>query len=107
MKKFYLLITMVVFSFFSMKAQIEAPENLHVSPTGWVQWTSNANIEQPEYGETFFYPFNLPTLAGWTLIDGNNDGRNWVVGYDPFGGVGEYCASSASTDGYTSYGTDD
>ncbi len=107
MKKFYLLITMVAFSFFGLKAQVEAPEDLHVSPTGWAQWTSSATIEQPEYGETFFYPFNLPTLAGWTLIDGNNDGRNWVVGYDPFGGVGEYCASSASTDGYTSFGTDD
>ena len=106
MKKFYLLITMVLFCFVSLKAQIEAPENLHVSPTGWVQWVSNANPEQPEYGETFSYSFNL-SIAGWTLIDGNNDGRTWQVGFDPFGGVGAYCATSSSTDGYESYHTDD
>lgn len=106
MKKFYLLITMVLFCFVSLKAQIEAPENLHVSPTGWVQWVSSANPEQPEYGETFSYSFNL-SIAGWTLIDGNNDGRTWQVGFDPFGGVGAYCATSSSTDGYESYHTDD
>lgn len=96
MKKFYLLIAMVLFSFISLKAQIETPENLHVSPTGWAQWVSNANPEQPEYGETFFYSFNL-SIAGWTLIDGNNDGRTWQVGFDPFGGVGAYCATSSSS----------
>ena len=106
MKKFYLLIAMVLFSFISLKAQIETPENLHVSPTGWAQWVSNANPEQPEYGETFSYSFNL-SIAGWTLIDGNNDGRTWQVGFDPFGGVGAYCATSSSSDGYESYHTDD
>lgn len=105
MKKFYLLIALA-FSFFGLKAQVEAPENLHVSPTGWIQWTSNATVEQPEYGETFSYPFNM-TLAGWTLIDGDNDGRNWELGFDPFGGVGEYCATSlSSSDGVTSLNAD-
>ena len=105
MKKIYLLIVLA-FSFFGLKAQVEAPENLHVSPTGWSQWTSNANIEQPEYGETFSYPFNM-TLAGWTLIDGDNDGRNWELGFDPFGGVGAYCATSlSSSDGVTSLNAD-
>lgn len=105
MKKFYLLIALA-FSFFGLKAQVEAPENLHVSPTGWIQWTSNATVEQPEYGETFSYPFNI-TLAGWTLIDGDNDGRNWELGFDPFGGVGEYCATSlSSSDGVTSLNAD-
>ena len=107
MKKFYLLITMVLLSFISMQAQIEAPESLHVSPTGWAQWVSNANPDQPEYGETFSYPFNI-SLNGWTLIDGNLDGRNWALGFDPFGGVGDYCATSiSSSDGVTSLGTDD
>lgn len=101
MKKIYLLITLAVFSFFSMKAQIEAPENLHVSPTGWAQWDSNANPEQPEYGETFSYPFNQ-NIAGWTQIDANNDGNIWEIGYDPFGGTWDCCASSKSWNG-TSY----
>ncbi len=91
MKKFFLLLTLVVFSFFNMKAQIETPENLHVSPTGWAQWTSNANPEQPEYGETFSYPFNQD-INGWTLIDGNHDDRNCEIGFDPLGGAWEYCA---------------
>lgn len=90
----------------TMKAQVEAPENLHVSPTGWLQWTSDANPEQPEYGETFSYPFNM-TLAGWTLIDADLDGRNWELGFDPFGGVGAYCATSlSSSDGVTSLNED-
>lgn len=106
MKKFYLLSTLVLFSLFSMKAQNETPANLHVSPTGWAQWESDADIEQPEYGETFSYAFDL-SLAGWTLIDGNNDGRTWQVGFDPFGGVGAYCATSMSSDGYTAFNVND
>lgn len=98
MKKFYLLISLVVFSIFSLKAQIEAPKNLHVSPTGWAQWTSDANLEQPEYGETFSFPFNLD-ISGWTLIDGNHDGRTWEIGFDPLGGAWDYCASSTSWEG--------
>ncbi len=105
MKKYYFLIALA-FSFMGLKAQVEAPENLHVSPTGWVQWTSDANPEQPEYGETFSYPFNM-TLAGWTLIDADLDGRNWELGFDPFGGVGAYCATSlSSSDGVTSLNED-
>ena len=105
MKKTFLFLAAICCCI-TMRAQVEAPENLHVSPTGWVQWTSDANPEQPEYGETFSYPFNI-TLAGWTLIDADNDGRNWELGFDPFGGVGAYCATSlSSSDGVTSLNAD-
>ena len=105
MKKTFLFLAAICCCI-TMRAQVEAPENLHVSPTGWVQWISDANPEQPEYGETFSYPFNI-TLAGWTLIDADNDGRNWELGFDPFGGVGAYCATSlSSSDGVTSLNAD-
>jgi len=102
MKKFYLLIIMVVFSFFSMKAQIEAPENLHVSPTGWVQWVSNANPEQPEYGETFSYSFNS-SISGWTQIDADGDGNKWSLEYTPgeLTNPQDCCAASFSWNGST------
>lgn len=106
MKKFYLLFAMVFFSLIGLKAQVEAPENLHVSPTGWAQWVSDASFEQPEYGETFSYPLNL-TTSGWTLIDGNHDGRNWSIGLDPLAGVGGYCATSLSYDGTSAINPDD
>jgi len=102
MKKFYLLVTLVVFGFFSMKAQIEAPENLHVSPTGWAQWVSNANPEQPEYGETFSYSFNQ-SISGWTQIDADGDGNKWSLEFTPseLTNPQDCCAASFSWNGST------
>ncbi len=78
---------------------------------------SNLQIETEEYS-TLHFKWDAPYLGpkpiidegfennmpeGWTSIDADGDGHNWVInqdfGHPGHGGYGTYCARSASFDG--------
>ena len=65
-----------------------------------VQWSLNTAIAgggMGGNGDEFSVNFDDSTIpAGWTMIDANNDGYNWVLG-SQIGGV--YLASGASLEG--------
>ena len=77
--------------------------NVYVSRTGWAMW-DEANIPgggggggQGGNASTFSVNFDDGQMpAGWTTIDANNDGYNWVLG-SQIGGI--YLVSGASLAG--------
>ena len=78
-------------------------DNLYVSSTGWAMWDAQgaAPTPGPQPGpggdaSTFSENFDAGLPAGWTTIDANNDGYNWVLG-SQIGGV--YLISGASLAG--------
>ena len=78
-------------------------EGLYVSPTGWAMWEGGAapGGNTPGGGgggslSTFSVDFENGMPEGWTTIDANNDGFNWVLG-SQIGGV--YLVSGASLAG--------
>jgi hypothetical protein len=77
--------------------------NLYVSSTGWAMWDAQGipgggtGPTPPGQGDTFSVNFDDSQMpAGWTTIDANNDGYNWVLG-SQIGGV--YLVSGASLAG--------
>ena len=81
-------------------------ENLYVSRTGWAMWDDSHNNPGGSInptpgpggnGDSFSVNFDDGQMpAGWTTIDANNDGYNWVLG-SQVGGV--YLVSGASLAG--------
>lgn len=54
-----------------------AVENLYISHTGWMSWdypTPQAYIA----GDEFYYDFEDGTISGFTTIDADGDGNNWM-----------------------------
>ena len=76
--------------------------NLYVSSTGWAMWDAQGipgggGGGQGGQGDTFSVNFDDSQMpAGWTTIDANNDGYDWVLG-SQIGGV--YLVSGASLAG--------
>jgi hypothetical protein len=85
---------------------IYAVDNLYVSRTGWAMWEGHGDPYNPTpgpgpgpggNGDSFSVNFDDGQIpAGWTTIDANNDGYNWVLG-SQVGGV--YLVSGASLAG--------
>ena len=74
-------------------------ENLYVSTTGWVIMgeVTGGTTTPVGPGSTFSVNFDDSQIpAGWTTIDANNDGYNWVLG-SQIGGI--YLVSGASLAG--------
>ena len=73
-------------------------ENVYVSRTGWAMWEDSHNNPggntpgggQGGNGDTFSVDFEGGLPAGWSVIDGNNDGWTW-------------CATSAIPSTWTYY----
>ena len=81
--------------------EIVAPvDGLYVSPTGWAMWEGATPTPTPgpgpQPGGDESYNFDDATMMGWTTIDANNDGYDWVMG-SQIGGI--YLASGASLAG--------
>ncbi|MBR4837348.1 MAG: choice-of-anchor J domain-containing protein [Bacteroidales bacterium] len=81
--------------------EIVAPvDGLYVSPTGWAMWEGATPTPTPgpgpQPGGDESYDFDDATMMGWTTIDANNDGYDWVMG-SQIGGI--YLASGASLAG--------
>jgi len=75
--------------------------DLYVSSTGWAMWGAMGTPVGPTPGpggnaSTFSVDFEGGMPAGWTTIDANNDGYDWVLG-SQIGGV--YLVSGASLAG--------
>ena len=76
--------------------------DLYVSRTGWAMWEGmgqpggGGGGGQGGNGDTFSENFDAGMPAGWTTVDANNDGYNWVLG-SQIGGV--YLVSGASLAG--------
>ncbi|KWW28025.1 MAG: hemagglutinin protein HagA, partial [bacterium F083] len=75
--------------------------DLYVSSTGWAMWGAEGTPGgggggQGGQGSTFSENFDAGMPAGWTTVDANNDGYNWVLG-SQIGGV--YLISGASLAG--------
>ncbi len=76
--------------------------DLYVSSTGWAMWGAEGTPGggggggQGGQGSTFSENFDAGMPAGWTTVDANNDGYDWVLG-SQIGGV--YLISGASLAG--------
>ena len=59
--------------------------DLYVSSTGWAMWGAegtpvNPNPDPNGNGSTFIVDFETGMPDGWTTIDADGDGYNWVLG---------------------------
>lgn len=71
--------------------------NLYVSRTGWVMWRNHNNSPIPELaGDSFEFNFDNGSINGLTLIDADNDGHNWIIASDYYGGNYGYNNSNNS-----------
>ncbi len=52
--------------------------------------------EQPEGATTFSFDFNNNQMTGWSTLDADGDGENWMVGNIYEGPDGTYCLFSQS-----------
>ena len=80
-----------------MKATVD---NLYVSHTGWMTW-DNPNEQPYLEGDEFYFNFEDGTLNGFTLIDADGDGYNWMNSRDfglQNGHESNYCITSQSYD---------
>ena len=82
---------------FELEEIMESVSNLYVSRTGWASWNGLGN-DAPElnYGSNFFTDFEQGLPEGWTTIDADGDGYNWILGSQS---PGVYHNVGISTDG--------
>ena len=82
---------------FELEEIMESVSDLYVSRTGWASWNGLGN-DAPElnYGSNFFTDFEQGLPEGWTTIDADGDGYNWILGSQS---PGVYHNVGISTDG--------
>ena len=66
---------------YMMTETIPSVVDLYVSSTGWAMW----NFESYGVGDTFEVDFENGMPAGWTTIDADGDGYNWMLGTEAMG----------------------
>ncbi len=80
-------------------------ENLYVSRTGWAMWEdmSGSSPVIPTDGDAFSVDFESGMPAGWTTIDADGDGYNWVLG-SAVGGIYLIPGASLAGSGHNASG---
>jgi len=93
-----------VISDMSIECELEeatAPvENLYVSHTGWMSWDNPGEHPYLE-GDEFYFDFEDGTTNGFTLLDVDGDGYNWMNSHQfglANGHESQYCITSQSYD---------
>lgn len=90
--------------------EYESVEEVNVSVVkgkALVEWKMADDDEQAEFETEFYYSFNDTLLNGWTVIDADGDGFNWLSSDSMLGSAGYgfkdglYCAMSQSFDNPT------
>ncbi len=80
-------------------------DNLYVSRTGWAMWEdmSDSSPVIPTDGDAFSVDFESGMPAGWTTIDADGDGYNWVLG-SAVGGIYLIPGASLAGSGHNASG---
>ena len=80
-------------------------DNLYVSRTGWAMWEdmSGSSPVIPTDGDSFSVDFESGMPAGWTTIDADGDGYNWVLG-SAVGGIYLIPGASLAGSGHNASG---
>lgn len=76
--------------------------DLYVSPTGYAMWDGAGFNTISNSPDSFYEDFELGMPEGWTTIDADGDGFDWVSSYEP----GQYHHSTVSLLGSGHNGSD-